>query len=119
MNSTLIATAFGFIGLIGILCGFGMWYAIIKAVCGSKDFDFDLYKKWGSPNASGFMINPKDQMAIIAASFEIAFSDPCNLTINKDLQNRFRRIRKIVLFWNIGIAIVMAIVGVTVIINRV
>jgi len=103
MNNPFIITLFIFSILLIVACGIGMWYFIIMSICNSQRLDAELYKKWGSPTARGYLYNPKDQMAIIMATMQIVFSSSAELTQNITLRNRFRRVRWIVLYWNIGI----------------
>jgi len=80
MNNQLVITLFVFIIIFIVACAIGMWYIIIMSICNSQNFDFELYKKWGSPTAYGYLYNPKNQMAIIMALLQIVFSSPAELT---------------------------------------
>jgi len=103
MNKPFIITLFIFSVLLVVACGIGMWYFIIMSIFNSQRLDAELYKKWGCQTARGYLNNPKDQMAIIMATMQIVFSSEAELTQNITLRNRFRRVRWIVLYWNIGI----------------
>ena len=83
------------------LFGLYMWWRIIGTICRAKDFDVALYEKWGSPIPSGYLNNPKDQISIIFASFEIVFTNPKKITKCIEYQMQLSSARKLILAWNV------------------
>jgi hypothetical protein len=82
-NLTIIFVS---ISLLFAVFGVIMWITIISTVCKAKEYDIELYKKWGSPVPSGYLWNPKDQISIISASLEITFTSARKLGSHADPQ---------------------------------
>ncbi len=106
MSEAVIVSGFVTFFVLGMGYGIFMWYQIITAICSAKQYDPALYERWGSPRASGFLFNVRDQRKILLASFDISLQSPKSLTLDPLLQRRFGYVQKIIDWWNGGIVLI-------------